>query len=296
MIVVLPVFIFTPIIAWRYRYHGKAVYRPSWAFSKIMDTLIWGVPFIVVAIMSYVLWQQTTKLDPYKPLDGPKKPLQVEVVGFDWKWLFIYPDQGIATLNRLVIPVDRPISFRLTSASVMQTFFIPALGSQMDVMNRMITRLHLKASHTGTFKGRNVQYNGKNFYKQQFDVDAVSAEAFDEFVQRVKQQGQPLGREAYTALSKRGTSEEVARALGLDGDTVRFSRVSSDLFSTIVNSPHADWAAPVARPPRAGPAATLENDSTHPGTTAPVQAIPLKHATRASSLPQSDHPHGETAQ
>ncbi|RKR06693.1 cytochrome o ubiquinol oxidase subunit 2 [Kushneria sinocarnis] len=296
LIVVLPVFIFTPLIAWRYRYHGKAVYKPSWAFSKVMDTLIWGVPFVVVAIMSVVLWQQTTTLDPYKPLDGPQKPLQVEVVGFDWKWLFIYPDQGIATVGRLVIPADRPISFRLTSASVMQTFFIPALGSQMDVMNRMVTRLHLKASHTGTFKGRNMQYNGRGFHKQQFDVDAVSPEAFDEFVQRVKQQGQPLGRQAYTALSRRGTSEDVARALGLHGDTVRFSRVSGALFSTIVNSAHADWAAPVARPPRAGPAATTNGDSTHPGTTMPARAIPLRQTTRATSLPQADHQHRETAQ
>ncbi|MCM5704004.1 hypothetical protein [Larsenimonas salina] len=247
MIVVLPVLVLTPWLVWRYRYSGQARYRPRWSFSKLIDVLIWGVPVVVVGVLSVVLWQKTIALDPYKPIESDKAPLEVQVIGFDWKWLFIYPDQGVATLGRLILPTDRPVSFTLTSATVMQTFFIPALGSQIDVMNRMVTRLNLIAEREGNFMGRNIQYNGEGFYKQQFTTQTVSQNRFDTFIDQIRTQGHTLDQSAYTLLKAQNTWKDVANALSDDppppAPMVAFSQIPDGLFHAIARHQPVDWAS-----------------------------------------------------
>lgn len=256
MIVIIPVILQTPLILWRYRYRGDAVYRPKWDMSRWLDIVMWAVPIVIVAVLGGYIWRQTHALDPYRPLPSDQPPLEIQVVGYDWKWLFIYPEQGIATMGQLVIPANRPISFELTSATVLQSFFIPALGSQIDVMNRMMTRLHLEADHPGRFEGKNMQYNGEGFHRQRFITRAVDAKTFDDFVQRTRQQGQPLDQSAYEVIMKKGDNRDVARALGLDtSDTdavIRFFPVPDGLFHTIMAGSPIDWSAIDVPPPQLG--------------------------------------------
>ncbi|MCM2130084.1 cytochrome c oxidase subunit II [Larsenimonas rhizosphaerae] len=245
MIVVLPVFILTPWLVWRYRYKSQATYRPRWSFSLWVDVLIWGVPVVIVALLSVALWKNTINLDPYKPIASDKPPLRIQVIGLDWKWLFIYPDHHIATLGQLVIPVDRPVSFTLTSATVMQSFIVPALGGQIDVMNRMVTRLNLMADHTGEFMGRNMQYNGEGFYAQQFTTRAVSDSEFATFIDQVTTQGQPLNAHAWGVLKQQNNWKDVARILN-DGlpppaPMVAFSQLPASLFQDVARHQPIAW-------------------------------------------------------
>ncbi|SPJ33744.1 Cytochrome bo(3) ubiquinol oxidase subunit 2 [Kushneria phyllosphaerae] len=278
MIVVIPVIIQTPLILWRYRYRGHAVYRPKWYMSRWLDIIMWAVPILIVAILGSYIWRQTHELDPYRPIAGDQPPLEIQVVGYDWKWLFIYPDQGIATMGQLVVPVNRPISFELTSATVLQSFFIPALGSQIDVMNRMVTRLHLKADHPGRFEGKNMQYNGEGFHRQRFVTRAVDGDAFDDFVKRTRQLGQPLDQSVYRIIAQKGDNRDVARTLGLDTDdsdaVIRFSTVPDGLFHTIMTGSPIDWSAMTIPPPQQGTTRTS------------VIGAPSDHDTASSS----DHP------
>ncbi|WP_203234852.1 cytochrome ubiquinol oxidase subunit II [Modicisalibacter coralii] len=246
LVVVLPVIVLTPVLVWKYRYGGESTYRPRWSFSKRLEYLIWGVPFLIVAILGYFLWQQTYSLDPYKPLPSDQKPLHVQVVGYDWKWLFIYPEQNIATVNELVFPAERPLELELTSDTVMQSFFVPALGSQIYAMHGMVTRLHLLADHPGTYRGENTQYNGERFHEQHFTAKAVTEAAFDDFIAGARRHGHALDRPTYQVLDGRNTVRELARALGEDGQTeaLRFSATPDDLFSAIVAGTPGEALAP----------------------------------------------------
>ncbi|WP_162617907.1 cytochrome c oxidase subunit II [Salinicola halophilus] len=249
--VVLPVLVLTPWILVRYRYGRQAAYRPQWGFSKLADLVIWGVPVLVVIVLAITAWRSTLALDPYKPLTSDTPPLEVQVIGFDWKWLFVYPEQGIASVNRLVIPAGRPVSFELTSASVMQGFFIPALGSQIDVMNRMTTKLHLQADETGTFIGKNMQYNGTGFHQQRFVTQAVAPAAFQRFVDRTRQDGVPLDADAYRALDERGTAARLRQRLAPEtavaerGEiaTLAFSALPAGFFDAVVAHESPNWNA-----------------------------------------------------
>ncbi|WP_170140457.1 cytochrome ubiquinol oxidase subunit II [Kushneria indalinina] len=286
MIVVIPVIIQTPLILWRYRYRGHAVYRPKWYMSRWLDIVMWAVPILIVAILSVYVWRQTHELDPYRPIAGDKPPLEIQVVGYDWKWLFIYPDQGIATMGQLVIPVDRPIAFSLTSATVLQSFFIPALGSQIDVMNRMVTRLHLKADHPGRFEGKNMQYNGEGFHRQRFITRAVDDDAFDDFVQRTREQGQPLNQSAYKIIAQKGDNRDAARALGLDTHdsdaVIRFAPVPDGLFHIIMEGSPIDWSTTDVSPPQLGATRTSV-----------IQTPPDDDTSSASDPQSSSHQHKE---
>ncbi|WP_189514412.1 cytochrome ubiquinol oxidase subunit II [Kushneria pakistanensis] len=285
MLVVIPVIIQTPLILWRYRYRGHAVYRPKWYMSRWLDITMWAVPILIVAILSVYVWRQTQELDPYRPIAGDQPPLEIQIVGYDWKWLFIYPDQGIATLGQLVIPVDRPISFSLTSASVLQSFFIPALGSQIDVMNRMVTRLHLKADHPGRFEGKNMQYNGEGFHRQRFITRAVDDDTFAEFVQRTREQGRPLDQDTYEIIAQKGDNRDVARALGLDtrdsDAVIRLSSVPNGLFHTIMDGSPIDWSALDVSPPQLGTTRTsvIQNPS-NDDTSSSSEAASSSHQHR----------------
>jgi len=164
LIVVIPVLIMIVAFAWKYRASNtKADYQPKWAHSTAIEAVVWTVPCIIVAILAVITWRSTHALDPYKPLVSEHKPVTIEVVSLDWKWLFIYPEYDIATVNEIAFPVDVPVNFRITSASVMNSFFIPQLGSQIYSMAGMETKLHLNAREIGTYAGISANYSGGGF-------------------------------------------------------------------------------------------------------------------------------------
>ncbi len=250
LIVVVPVLLLTPLFAWRYRYrNSSAPYRPDWSFSWPLEIIIWGVPFCVVIVLAVWLWRATHDLDPYRPLVSGQPPLRVDVVGYDWKWLFIYPSLGVASLGQFAFPSDRPVSIRLTSDTVMQSFFIPALGSQIYAMAGMVTRLHLKADRPGDFRGENTQYNGKKFHRQKFTATAMTPDAFGAWARRIKTEGIPLTAATYKILRKQNTAKDMHGALHADRmpeGVVYFRDVPKSLFANVVKSFHGGSSASAA--------------------------------------------------
>jgi cytochrome o ubiquinol oxidase subunit II len=265
MIVVLPVLVLTPWFAWRYRRRNASTpYRPHWSFSWPLEIAIWGIPMAIVAVLSVWLWQGTHALDPYAPLPSDKEPLRVEVVGYDWKWLFIYPDYGIASFGRLAFPADRPLAIDLTSATVMQSFFIPALGSQIYAMAGMVTHLNLKADAPGHFLGENTQYNGDGFQEQRFSATAMTLADFKAWSAHVKASGIPLTPATYRVIAQRSTVANMRKALAA-GDmppgTVYFTDVPPDLFHDIVQAFHGRPFNGMALSERAAPPGTASPPS-----------------------------------
>jgi len=238
LIVVLPAIILTPYWAWRYRYGTKKVpYKPKWAFSWLLEILIWGVPVIIVIILSINIWQSAHQLDPYRPIASEQKPLRIEVVGLNWKWLFIYPDQGIATVGEMAIPINRPVEIDLTTDTVMQSFWIPALGSQIYAMPGMRTKLNLIASKLGQFRGLNTQYNGMGFEHQKFLTLSLKPQDFQNWVDQVKAKGVPLTKNSYGTLAMQSTRAEAFTALGttsMPPNDLYFSSIPPHLFKTII--------------------------------------------------------------
>jgi Heme/copper-type cytochrome/quinol oxidases, subunit 2 len=204
LIVVVPVLVLTPWLVWRFRRRAdnSAEYDPRWEFSWTMEILAWGVPILIVIALSWLLWVRTHQLDPYRPIASSTKPLQVDVVGLDWKWLFIYPAQHTASVNELVIPTDRPVHLTLTSDTVMQSLLIPKLAGQIYAMPGMRTQLYLEANHAGQFRGENTQYNGRGFQQQKFSTIAMPAAAFTRWQQQARSSGKRLDCAAYAALAK----------------------------------------------------------------------------------------------
>lgn len=239
MIVVLPVLIGVPLIAWRYRYgNARARYTPNWDFSHALELAMWLVPAAVVVVLGALLWIDTAKLDPYKPLASSKAPMQVQVVGLDWKWLFIYPEYHIATVGEMAFPQDRPVELSLTTDTVMQSFLISALGGQIYAMPGMVTKLNLAADHPGTFEGMNTQYNGEGFDKQHFNAVAMTPDNFLAWVKDVQAKGVALNAQAYQTLAKSSTPQQVRATFGnsaMPADATYFSEVPTDLFAEIVN-------------------------------------------------------------
>jgi len=238
-IVVVPVFILTPR---RYRYgNASASYTPRWASNRPLELVIWGVPLAIVIVLAIWLARDVVGLDPYAPLAPRDPPLKVEVVGYDWKWLFVYPDYKIASMGELAFPAEREVSFRITSNTVLQSFFISALGSQIYAMPGMVTQLHLLASSPGRFLGQNTQYNGDGFAQQKFLARAMSDQDFDAWVRRVQATGIPMTPAAYRAVQSRSTLDSTVEALGEHGappGVIYFRDVSPSLFSDIVQSFH----------------------------------------------------------
>jgi len=242
LIVVLPVLIGTPLIAWHYRYgNKKARYAPTWDHSKWLEALIWGGPVAIVIVMG--IWQahDTTVLDPYRPLKSVDAPLKVDVIGYDWKWLFVYPQLHIASVGQLVFPEHRQLAMRLTSDTVMQSFLIPALGSQIYAMAAMQTKLHLISDSTGQFLGENTQYDGIGFQHEQFIARATTPAGFRDWVARVKASGVPLTAKTYDVVREDNTVQEIRTALkagNMPPDGVFFSHVTPDIFHNVMMSFH----------------------------------------------------------
>ena len=203
LIVIVPVFVMAFLFTWRYRVSNpKGRYTPDWTYSGRVDAVVWAVPALIVVAIAYLVWTNTHRLDPYKPLAAGGAPLRIEVVAEDWKWLFIYPAQKVAVVNELVFPSGRPVSLRLTSDTVMNSFYIPGLGGQIYAMAGMRTRLHLLANRPITLTGRNVQYSGDGFPDQYFGVHAVSDASFAAWIAQVKQSPKTLDAATYATLAK----------------------------------------------------------------------------------------------
>jgi cytochrome o ubiquinol oxidase subunit II len=241
-VVVAPVFLFVPIIAWRYRLRARSSrYEPRWSFNGPLEFVIWGVPHAVVIVLAVWLWQESIALDPYKPLAPNDPPLRVDVIGYDWKWLFVYPDYKIATLGEFAFPADRAVAITLTSDTVMQSFFIPALGSQIYAMAGMVTHLHLQANQPGKFRGENTQYNGDGFYQQRFLARAMSPSDFKAWTALVHSKGIALVPPVYRAIARRSTVAETKKAVHVDNTpegVLYIKSVPPELLQSVVASFH----------------------------------------------------------
>jgi cytochrome o ubiquinol oxidase subunit 2 len=207
LIVVIPVFILAFSIAWRYRAgNTKAVYTPDWEHSPMEELIWWAIPLEIILVLGALTWSSTHQLDPSKPLAVAGTPLVVEVVALDWKWLFIYPSLGIASVNQLDFPANRPITFEITADAPMNSFWIPQLGGQIYAMTGMVTELHLVADNVGTYQGSSANYSGDDFADMRFNANALSENDFNSWVARVKQSNQLLDAARYAQLASPGTT------------------------------------------------------------------------------------------
>ena len=201
--VVIPVIILTLVFAWWFRARNShARYRPDWEYSGRIEMIIWSIPALIVLFLGGIAWTGSHDLDPPVPLQSSTAPLDIEVISLDWRWLFIYPHEGIASLNRLVVPAGVPLRFRLTSTTVMNSFFVPQLGSQIYAMPNMVTRLNLQADEPGTFEGLSAMFSGDGFSDMRFDVVSTDKEAFKDWVNTTKMQGGVLDANTFEDLSK----------------------------------------------------------------------------------------------
>jgi cytochrome o ubiquinol oxidase subunit II len=224
LIVVIPVILLTVWFAWRYRSTGNGTYAPKWDHSTAIEVVVWTIPTLIIIFLAVLTWKTTHELDPYKPLQSDVKPINVEVVALDWKWLFIYPDQGIATVNQLAVPVGTPVNFLITSDSVMNSFFIPQLGTQIYAMAGMVTRLHLVADEAGDYDGLSANFSGRGFSDMKFRALAESPADFNAWVEKVKASPQQLSMDAYGKVAQPSEKDPVQY----------FSSVNPDLFHNII--------------------------------------------------------------
>lgn len=182
-----PVLLLTPLMAWHYRLSNRRhAYRPNWKFSWPLEGFIWIPPIAVVIGLGGLIWRYTSELDPYRPIASDQPVVEVQAVAFDWKWLFIYPDQRLATVNHLAIPVGRPVHITLTSGTVMQSMLIPRLAGQIYAMPGMKTQLNLAAAKPGRFLGENTQFNGAGFAHQKFTVEALPPAEYERWLANTK--------------------------------------------------------------------------------------------------------------
>src|SRR5580658_2833782 len=201
--IVIPVIVATLGVAFWYRASNtRARYRPDFAYSGRLEMLVWSIPAMTVFLVGGVAWVGSHDVSPRKPIESSVKTLRVQVASLDWKWLFIYPDLGVASVNKLTIPVGTPISLELTSSGVMNSFFVPQLGSQIYTMAGMTTRLHLLADHSGTYRGFSAQFSGEGFADMHFDADAVTSEKFAQWLDATRGAGPELDAKSYADLAK----------------------------------------------------------------------------------------------
>src|SRR5262252_2221989 len=201
--IVIPTMLATLATAFWFRSSNlRARYLPDFDYSGRLELLVWSIPIMTVLLVGGVTWISSYDLDPPKRIASAVKPVRVQVVSLDWKWLFIYPDEGIASVNRLTVPAGTPVSFELTSAGVMNSFFVPQLAGQIYTMPGMVTRLNLQADHAGTYRGMSSNYSGAGFSDMVFNVDAVPAETFAQWVAATRATGPVLDAQTYADLVK----------------------------------------------------------------------------------------------
>jgi cytochrome o ubiquinol oxidase subunit II len=242
LFIVIPTMFATVLFAWRFRAsNDKAPHLPRWAYSGRVELVVWSIPALVVLFLGGVAWIGSHDLDPASPLSAAK-PLDVDVVSLDWKWLYVYPQERVASINRLVIPVDRPVRFRITSATVFNSFFVPRLGSQIYAMNGMVTQLNLMARQPGTYHGLSAQFSGDGFSDMGFFVDAVPEPRFAQWVALARASGPVLDKNAYRALLSQSIVQK----------PYTYRDVTPRLFDLVVTQ---------VLPPGRGPAAKSETST-----------------------------------
>lgn len=230
LLIIVPVIVLIVVFAWRYRKGNGATYDPNFDHSTALELVIWSAPLLIIICLGALTWWSTHLLDPFRPLNrvsatkqvDPKvKPLVVQVVSLDWKWLFIYPEQGVATVNELVLPVDRPVRFDLTSTNMMNTFYAPTLAGMIYTMPGMRSTLHAVINRPGEFKGMSANYSGEGFSHMRFKLYGVSDGGFAAWVARVKASPSALDINRYLALEKPSERVPAMYFSGVDGDLFR---------------------------------------------------------------------------
>jgi cytochrome o ubiquinol oxidase subunit II len=249
LMIVTPTILATLVFAWWFRASNtRARYRPTFAYSGRVELVTWAIPILVILFLGGLTWVGSHKLDPAEPLKSTTPAVNVQVVSLDWKWLFIYPDKGVASVNELVVPAGTPIHLKLTSASVMNTFFVPQLAGMIYTMNGMADDLYLQADRPGVFAGRSAHFSGDGFSDMHFDVRAVSPADFAAWTDHTRSAGPTLDEAAYSALAK--------QSMNVPQST--YSSVSADLFEHVVQQrvapgPGPESALPAPQPqPRQG--------------------------------------------
>ncbi|WP_348698007.1 ubiquinol oxidase subunit II [Duganella fentianensis] len=235
LLIIVPVIFLTLLFAWRYRKNNTAAkYEPDWDHSTRLELVIWGAPLLIIIALGLLTWISTHLLDPYRPLtrldanrpiSAAVKPMEVEVVALDWKWLFIYPEQGVATINELYAPVDVPVRFKITATEVMNSFYIPALAGQIYAMPGMETQLNAVINKAGVYEGFSANYSGAGFSHMRFKFYGTSQADFDKWVDSTRASTETLDRATYTEVAKPSEREPVRR----------FGKVDADLYDAIVN-------------------------------------------------------------
>jgi len=240
LVVVVPVMVLTVVFAWWYRASNtRAAYAPEWAHSGRIEFVVWSIPAMVVILLAAVAWTSSHDLDPAQELSSTVKPVRIEVVSLDWKWLFIYPDLGIATLNQITIPADVPIEFLLTSTNVMNVFWAPQLGSMIYTMPGMTTRLNLLATHAGDYPGASANFSGDGFSDMRFVVHAVSAQEFSNWLTTARADTASLDAAGYSQLAQSGT----------DVSLRTYGRVIPGLFERIEHESTGTGTGPMGQGP-----------------------------------------------
>ena len=235
LLIIAPVIVLILFFAWKYRQSNTAArYEPDWDHSTKLELVIWGAPLLIIIALGMLTWISTHTLDPYRklsriderrPVPANVKPLTVEVVALDWKWLFIYPEQGIATVNELAAPVDVPVHFKITASSVMNSFYIPALAGQIYAMPGMQTELNGVINAAGDYEGFSANYSGAGFSDMRFRFKGMKAEDFERWVQETKANTVQLSRSEYLKLEKPSIKDPVRR----------YGNVASDLYHAVLN-------------------------------------------------------------
>jgi len=232
--IVIPTILATLGVAWWFRAsNARAKYLPDWEYSGRIEMVVWAIPAMTVLLLGGIGWVGSHDLDPRKPLPSTTSPIAVEVVSLDWKWLFIYPDLGIASVNRLIVPAGAPIRFALTSDGVMNSFFVPQLGSQIYTMAGMTTHLQLQADQPGSYPGLSAQFSGDGFADMHFTVEAVTPDKFSDWVNATRGKGASLDPKSFAALAQPSEAVPVST----------YGTVSQDLFQAIVRPPTAPATA-----------------------------------------------------
>lgn len=294
LLIIVPVIALTLLFAWRYRASNRAAtYKPDWDHSTQLELVIWAAPLIIIIALGAITWITTHTLDPYRPLDRIKpgqpvtaemQPLVIEAVSLDWKWLFFYPEQGIATVNEIAAPIDRPVLFKLTSATVMNAFYVPAFAGMIYTMAGMETQLNGVINEVGTYDGFSSHYSGAGFSKMRFRFHIVSDNDFDGWVARVKASDQTLTRDEYIELAK-PSEREPARYYG---------SADADLYHAILNMCVTPGtlcmdkmmmidAGHLPRPQQAGHGAGDHDDGAHHDS--------VEHAEHHDGMQHREHQH-----
>ncbi|MFL5295073.1 MAG: ubiquinol oxidase subunit II [Phenylobacterium sp.] len=233
--IVIPTIALAFWMAWRYRASNtKAEYLPNWSYSGRIEAVVWSIPILTIMFIGGVIWIGSYKLDPFKPLPAKVPPVEVQVVALDWKWLFIYPQQGIATVNQLVVPVGAPVHFSITSGSVFNVFFVHRLGSMIYAMPGMVSQVWLQADRPATMFGQSAQFSGDGFSDMQFQVKSVPPADFAAWTQAAHAQGPALDPVQYAALARQ--SQAVV--------PVTYSAVDPQLFQAIASQKIAPAPGP----------------------------------------------------